>query len=40
MLEPKQILQRSRKVNNRVVVEVLVQWQGTDAESATWESYW
>ena len=39
--EPQQILQRrSRKLNNRAVVEVLVQWMGATPEEATWESYW
>ncbi|KAF5465390.1 hypothetical protein F2P56_015403 [Juglans regia] len=39
--EPQNILQHlSRKVNNRAMVEVLVQWVGTDADQATWEPYW
>lgn len=34
--EPQAILQRlSINVNNRVIVEVLVQWQGTGVEQAT-----
>lgn len=39
--EPEVILQRhGRKHNNRVVVDVLVQWQGTSPQDATWEPYW
>jgi hypothetical protein len=39
--EPQKILQRRvRKFQNQAVPEVLVQWQGTTQEDATWEDFW
>ena len=39
--ELKAILQRRMvKKGSRVVTEVLVKWQGTDEEDATWENYY
>lgn len=38
--QPEKILdRRSVKSNNRVVVEVLVQWEGAGVEDSTWELY-
>lgn len=41
LLEPIIILQRrNQEVNNRALVEVLVQWQGVGVEVTTWKLYW
>jgi hypothetical protein len=38
--EPKEIFDcRSRKVNNGVVVEILVRWSGQNQDEASWEDY-
>ncbi|KAF5449987.1 hypothetical protein F2P56_030375 [Juglans regia] len=39
--QPEKILERrSVKRDNRVVVEVLIQWEGAGVEDSTWEPYW
>jgi hypothetical protein len=39
-VEPEEVLdKRSRKIHNKVVVELLVRWQGQTSAKATWEVF-
>jgi hypothetical protein len=39
--EPMEVLdRRSRKSNNRSVIDLLVRWTGQTAEDATWEEFY